>query len=81
MSQVLSLPAANTEEACAPKQEKPLQWAGLPLQLENKPNELQVEKSPRSNEDPAQAKKKKKMETLYRGSSSQNLVSPGHAEW
>ena len=42
--------------ACSPQQEKPQQWEARALQLERSPCLLQLEKSPHSNEDPAQAK-------------------------
>ena len=41
--------------ACAP-QENPPQWEAHPPQLDSSPHSLQVEKSLRSNEDPAQSK-------------------------
>ena len=42
--------------ACAPQQEKPLQWEDRAPQLESNPYLLQLEKSPNSNDDPAQPK-------------------------
>ena len=42
--------------ACAPQQEKPLQREALVLQVESSPCSPQLEKSPRSNKDPAQPK-------------------------
>ena len=42
--------------AQAQQQEKPLQWEAYVLQLESSPHSLQLEKSLRSNEDPAQSK-------------------------
>ena len=48
------------KSACPPgyalKQGEPLQWEALSLQLGSSPCLLQLEKSPRSNEDPAQPK-------------------------
>ena len=57
-------PCTTTIEACAPRahalqQEKPLQWEVYALQLESNPRRPQLEKSPGSNKDPAQPKRKK----------------------
>ena len=48
-------PLAGTTEAHAP-QEKPLQWEACALQLESSLHLPQLEKSPHSNEYPAQPK-------------------------
>ena len=42
--------------ACAPQQEKALQWEAHTSQLESSPHSTQLEKRPHSNEDPAQPK-------------------------
>ena len=55
--QLLS-PRTTTTEAHAPRAcaLKPLQWEGPEPQLQGSPHSLQLEKSPRSNKDPAQSK-------------------------
>ena len=45
--------------ACAPQQEKPLQWEDCTLQLESSPRLPQLEKSLHNNEDSEKPKKKK----------------------
>ena len=47
---------ATTTEACAPQQEKPLQWEVYAPQLEISPCLPQLEKSPGSSKDPVQPK-------------------------
>ena len=61
---VLQSPGATPTEARALRahalqQEKPLQWEACALQLKSSPHLPQLEKSPRSNKDPAQPKKEK----------------------
>ena len=54
----LQLPKPTHLRACAPQQKKPGQWEARTTQLESSPGSPQLEKSPRSHEDPAQPKSK-----------------------
>ena len=47
---------AHVPRACAPHQEKPLQWETLAPQLESSLHSPQLEKTPCKNEQPAQPK-------------------------
>ena len=50
------VPEAYVPRACAPQQGRRPQWEAHMPQLESSPCSLQLEKSPRSSEDPAQPK-------------------------
>ena len=53
---MLQLLKPTLPKAHAPQQERPQQWDVCALHLESSPYLLQLEKSPHSNEDPAQKK-------------------------
>ena len=52
----LQLLKPQSPGACSPKQKKPRQWEARKSQLGSRPHSPQLEKSPHSNEDPAQSK-------------------------
>ena len=71
MPQLLSPQAATTEapvpRACAPQQEKPLQWETQhALQVEKGPCSLQLEKACEQQQRPSTTKKKKKIIHTFR---------------
>ena len=59
--------------ARVPQQEKPLQWKAFTLQLENTRCLLQLEKSPHSNEDPAQPKINKYTKLFLKRTTQRNF--------
>ena len=60
--------------ACAPQQEKPLQWEVCKPQLETSPCLLQLEKSPQINKDPAQPKINVYINKIIKKSNNNNTV-------